>query len=109
MADNKTKTHEKIAVLADMLELGEHADELHYSVGCFVKECEIDLLFVVGKLSLQTAKGAIDSGMSSDDVFIFDNNEGLIEKLKTVLNEDDVMLVKGSRSMRMEEVVKGFV
>jgi UDP-N-acetylmuramyl pentapeptide synthase len=95
----------KIAVLSDMLELGEHAVSMHYEVGCFVSECNIDLLFVVGDLSAQYAKGAIDSGMNSDNVFVFGSIVELVAKLKSFLSVNDVVLIKGSRSMGMDEVV----
>ena len=99
----------KIAVLSDMLELGEHADSLHYETGCFVNECKIDLLFVLGDLSEQYAKGAINSGMNPDNVFIFKTNDELIKKLKIILTKNDAVLVKGSRSTKMEEVVKALL
>ena len=93
-----------IAVLADMLELGEQAESEHYAVGKALAEKGIDGLVAVGSLSENTARGAADSGCIN--VFTAKTNDEAYEKLKKLISDGCTVLVKGSRGMHTEEVVK---
>ncbi|MDD4900329.1 MAG: UDP-N-acetylmuramoyl-tripeptide--D-alanyl-D-alanine ligase [Candidatus Omnitrophica bacterium] len=106
LADLKVKGR-KIFVMGDMLELGEEESSLHRNFGeKIAKAC--DAFIAVGKLSHLAASSARDSGLA--DSFIFscgscaEAREFLFKKLSP--NREDVVLIKGSRSMRMEEVLK---
>ena len=96
----------KIAVLSDMKELGKAADECHIEIGREAAACGFDLLLLYGNMAEKYLDGAISSGMKSDSVRIFFDKDELSAYLKNILVEDDVVLVKGSRSMKMEDVVK---
>lgn len=93
-----------IAVLADMLELGEQSADLHYGVGKHLAEIGIDSLIAVGGLSKNTAKGAKENGCN--DVSTADSNEKAFEILKAKLCDGCVVLVKGSRGMHTEEIAQ---
>ena len=93
-----------IAVLADMLELGDHAADEHYGVGQHIAEKNIDCLITVGPLSENTAMGAIENGCRH--VFSTDTNVQAYEKLCTLIEKNSVILVKGSRGMHTDEIVK---
>ena len=99
----------KVAVLADMKELGESSRDLHYAAGRTVVESGFSTLFVYGSDAAEIARGAIDAGLGIDCVGIFDAKEKLVASVKAALNDDDVVLVKGSRSMKMEEVADGIL
>lgn len=99
----------KIAVLGDMLELGEHATEAHLEVGRVAKEVGVDMLVVVGELAKLIARGAIDAGMPVGSVLEFDDSWLAAKEVPGKLEERDVVLVKGSRSMKMERVVEACV
>ena len=92
-----------IAVLADMLELGDEARSEHYRVGEYVAGLGIDVLLTVGELSRFTADGARENGCPL--VRCFDNNSDAAEALKSLLEKDCTVLVKGSRGMRTDEIV----
>lgn len=92
-----------IAVLADMLELGDEATNEHYSVGKYLAELGIDVLLTVGELSRFTADGARENGCPL--VKCFDNNREAAEALKALLERDCTVLVKGSRGMHTDEIV----
>jgi len=92
----------KIAVLGDMLELGESSPELHASVGRYVSEKSIDMLFTYGELSKNTASAVTNP---KTDCFSFDSKDELTEKLLETLEEGDVVLFKASRGMKLEEVI----
>ena len=93
-----------IAVLADMLELGEQAADEHYSVGKHLADIGIDCLIAVGSLSVNTAKGAKDNGCPS--VSTFSSNGEAYDFLKKLIRKDCTVLVKGSRGMHTDEIVK---
>jgi len=99
----------KIAVLGDMLELGEHALAAHMEVGRAVRENGIDMLVVVGQLAKLISRGAIDAGMPISSVMEFDDSWRAARELPEKLRERDVALVKGSRAMKMERVVEGLI
>jgi UDP-N-acetylmuramoyl-tripeptide--D-alanyl-D-alanine ligase len=99
----------KIAVLGDMLELGEHAAEAHLEVGRAVREMGVDMLVVVGQLAKLIARGAIDAGMPVSAISEFDDSWRAAKELPDKVRERDVVLVKGSRAMKMERVVEGLL
>ncbi|MCL5102524.1 MAG: UDP-N-acetylmuramoyl-tripeptide--D-alanyl-D-alanine ligase [Armatimonadetes bacterium] len=99
----------KIAVLGDMLELGEHALDAHLEIGRAVKEAGVDMLVVVGQLAKLIARGAIDAGMPVSLVQEFDDSWRAAKELPEKLLERDVVLVKGSRAMKMERVVEALI
>ena len=98
---NTIKKTRSIAVLGDMLELGSFSDEAHYEVGKFAAEQKTDIVLTFGNLSELTKKGAGENGASAKS---FSDKDALTEYLKSILKENDTILFKGSRSMKMEEI-----
>lgn len=90
----------KVVVLADMLELGEKAEHEHAKIGLEVSNLDFEYLFTFGQLSLFTHEASKLAFAEH-----FDSKEALIASLKSQLNPGDAVLVKGSRGMKMEEVV----
>jgi len=102
----------RIAVLADVLELGEQAEVLHREVGMYAASCEkdgrkVELLVTVGENAEFIAKEAKQRGLHN--VVSFRSNAEVIRFLKENLTEGDVVLVKGSRGMRTDEIVAAFI
>ena len=98
---SKMEGKRKIAVLGDMLELGEFAEELHRNVGKEVVKNNIDILVTVGNDS----KYIIEEAKDKIDTHSFDNNEDAIKYLKDTVKEDDVILIKASNGMKFIEIV----
>ena len=97
----------KILVVGDMLELGEKSDELHDSIGKYIGEtCSTDMLITVGEKASIIAESAIKSGISEDAVLVCKNNSEASDHLHRILKNGDIVLIKGSRGMKMEEIVK---
>lgn len=94
----------KIAVLGDMLELGDYEQEGHDKVGRRALEVA-DVLITVGPLGRIIGKTALRWGMPSDRVYMVDENAEVVAILEQMVTGDDVILVKGSRGMKMEEIV----
>lgn len=89
----------KIAVLGDMKELGSDAKSLHYTAGEKIRAANIDYLYTVGELSAEASK-AFGSHAKH-----FTDKETLITTLLTHLKKDTYILIKGSRSMKMETII----
>lgn len=102
-ADSRT-----LAVLGDMLELGDLSRILHRNVGRAVGEAGIDRLYAAGRFAFEMAEGAKEGLMPDDRIFVGTKSE-IIEKLNNALRSGDVILVKGSRGMAMEEVADEIV
>jgi UDP-N-acetylmuramoyl-tripeptide--D-alanyl-D-alanine ligase len=96
----------KVAVLGDMLELGETTSSFHKDAGRQVVLSGWDLLVTVGPLSLHIADGAMISGMSPERIFSFQDSEDAAEHVTGLLQDGDLVLVKGSRGIRMEKIVE---
>ncbi len=98
-----TQGNKKIAVLSDMLELGDYAKQSHTQVGEFVAQSKIDYLLTVGDMSVYTSQGAVNKNMKN--VFHFDTKEELTGKLLEILEKGDTVIFKGSRGMKLEDVI----
>ena len=98
----------KFMVLGDMLELGEHTRALHREVGALIGACHLDGLFLTGTMADAVAAGARKQGMPAQQVVTAEKS-GLTEKLKALLRPGDYLLIKGSRGMAMETVLKALL
>ncbi|MDD5355252.1 MAG: UDP-N-acetylmuramoyl-tripeptide--D-alanyl-D-alanine ligase [Candidatus Omnitrophica bacterium] len=95
----------KILVMGDMLELGKESVDLHRQIGSFVAEKPIDIFVTFGKLSKSAAQAAKAKSGNKQGIFIFDSKPELINFLKDKIQPGDAVLIKGSRRLRMEEIV----
>lgn len=94
----------KIAVLADMAELGSYEEEGHRIVGCRAAAI-VDVLIVVGSRARLMAEEAAACGLDKSSIIQLANNLEATEYLKGILGAEDVVLVKGSNALKMDEVV----
>lgn len=93
----------KIAVLSDMLELGEYSEQAHYDVGTMAAENKIDYLLCVGSDAKYIVDGARDNGLLN--AYLFDSKQSLTDKLFEIAEKGDAVLFKASRGMKLEEVI----
>lgn len=96
-----------IAVLGSMYELGAYQEEGHLLVGKKTKEADPAYLITVGELARLIAEGACKAGMSEQSIRTCRNNQEALAHLKEIMQPGDVVLVKGSRGVKMEEIVAG--
>ncbi|ASR46755.1 UDP-N-acetylmuramoyl-tripeptide--D-alanyl-D-alanine ligase [Paenibacillus kribbensis] len=94
----------KIAVLGDMLELGPEEKQFHEEIGLFAAKHDVEELFTYGELGMSIAQGALGL-MPTEQVHAYTDKEKLIQHLRTYLHANDIVLVKASRGMRLEEIV----
>jgi len=94
----------RIAVLGDMLELGEYEEEGHLKVGCRAAGVVAHLV-TVGERANLFARGARLCGMPPERIHVVEDNDAAVALLREILEPKDVILVKGSRAMQMETIV----
>ena len=93
-----------IAILGDMLELGHTELDLHRDVGRFAAGASLSLLVCFGKRARALGEGALEAGMAKDCVEFTEDPAEAVRLVSPRLRPEDVVLVKGSRGMKMERI-----
>ena len=102
------RTGRRVAVLGDMLELGVCSDAEHYKIGRVAAK-NADILLSYGPSSERMLYGAITGGMAQTNARAFTDKEKLTQVLLQMAKPGDTILFKGSRGMRMEQVLEKFL
>ena len=105
---DKKVSGRRIAVLGDMLELGDRAIAEHYRIGRIAAN-KADLLLAYGPNGDRVVSGAITGGMPRANAYCFDTREELVNMLLSRARPGDVLLFKGSRGMQMEKILELFL
>jgi UDP-N-acetylmuramoyl-tripeptide--D-alanyl-D-alanine ligase len=98
-----------LAVLGDMLEMGEDSASLHRQVGSIAAKEGVDYLLAMGKQASHLLAGAVEAGMARDQLTEAGNHEEIAAQVHGLMAAGDWVLVKGSRGMRMEKVVEALM
>ena len=98
-----------IAILGDMLELGERSEALHQEIGTLLADANIHDLFLKGSLTKALAAGAIRRGFPAERITFFEDPEKVVSSLRSRLKMGDWILIKGSRKMKMEAVAEKII
>jgi UDP-N-acetylmuramoyl-tripeptide--D-alanyl-D-alanine ligase len=93
-----TFENKKVAILGDMLELGEYEEEIHREIGRYANG-KVDMLITIGNLSKYIYEEF------NGTKYHFDNKVDAMDKIKDLINKDDVILVKASQGMKLIEIV----
>lgn len=93
-----------IAVLGDMLELGEISERVHREIGAEIAENKFDTLITLGELGKFIAAGARDAGLKN--VYTFDTHEDAAKKILELVRDGDTILFKASHVMHMEKIIE---
>ena len=101
----KIQNARKIAVLGDMLELGDFSKELHEKVGEEVEKNNIDILVVVGTEAKYIKQKAIEKGFDKDRIIECETNIEAAEKIGNIMKENDYILFKASNGMHFGEII----
>lgn len=107
--DNGSFPGRKIAVLGDMLELGAEGEQQHDQLGRRLAETHVELVYLCGAFAETVRAGAIAGGLQAERVYTMASPDEIVQSLEYVLRPGDVVLVKGSRGMRMERVADGLL
>lgn len=103
---SRQNSKRKVAILGDMLELGTYSKDLHKEVGKIVANLKIDKLLVNGRFSKYIIEGAVNNGMPMENIIFFEKIEDLIKKVNTYIKKEDAVLIKASRAMQFERIIK---
>ncbi len=101
--------HKKIAVLGDMLELGEASEASHLETGRYAAEVGIDCLITLGEQAEYMARGAARAGLSLDCIFSCKAHEEALHCLESLVEKNAIVLLKGSRGMKMERIADALI
>jgi UDP-N-acetylmuramoyl-tripeptide--D-alanyl-D-alanine ligase len=96
----------RVAVLGDMLELGDGSREAHFELGRHAQLCGIEELVAVGEFAEDIAAGAREEGLGRAHIHVCPDRIPVAELLKDYLREGDLVLIKGSRGVELEKVVE---
>lgn len=102
------KSNRNIAVLGDVLELGEFSEQMHQKIGEEVVNNNIDILIAVGK-EAKIIANTVNDNSKNIEVYSFDKNQDASNLLKQIIKEKDVVLVKASNGMHFDEIIKDIV
>ena len=94
------KNCRKVAILGDMYELGDESERAHFEVGEYAKD-KVDILIVIGRY-IKNFK----DGFNNDNIIMYNTKEECIKELKNIVKLDDVVLIKASIGVKLEDVVK---
>ncbi len=96
----------KVFIFGSMFELGACQISEHKKIGKLVAESQIDIFITVGELAGLSAAAAKESGLNENRIFLFKTTEEAGEKLLSILQSNDTLLLKGSRAMRLENILE---
>ena len=96
----------KVAVLGDMLELGEMSEALHERAG--EELSELDIIYLYGDYAESFASGAVKGGVDKKNIMVFNDKKELARTLIKNTRAGDVILFKASRGMKAEDIIKDF-
>jgi UDP-N-acetylmuramoyl-tripeptide--D-alanyl-D-alanine ligase len=100
--------HKSVAVLGDMLELGNTATGAHRDIGRTVAHLGVDVLITIGSLAIHINEGALEEGMPKDQVVAAGSHTEAAALLRQRSKNGDIVLIKGSRGMKMEKILEEF-
>ena len=101
--------NKRIAVLGDVLELGEFSKQMHEQMGEEVVNNQIDIVVTVGQEATYMAEKCKEMGMNEANVYHFDTNQEAVTLLQSIIEKDDVVLVKASNGMHFDEIVEKII
>ncbi|THB79639.1 MAG: UDP-N-acetylmuramoyl-L-alanyl-D-glutamate--2,6-diaminopimelate ligase [Desulfobulbaceae bacterium] len=101
----------RVAILGDMLELGETSNKLHHELGQIAAAAGLDLIAVTGNFSEHIRRGALDAGMNEHQVISFNEKQRVVDWVKELvhsgqLQSNDWILLKASRGLALDTVVE---
>ncbi len=107
---SKKRNMRSVAIIGDMLELGSKSPALHADIGRYLSEKKVDVLIAVGSLSANIYKGFknsanLNNSKSSRSCYYFSNKEELMGEIDDLIKPGDIILIKGSRANKMEDIV----
>ncbi len=105
ISEFKNLAGRRVAIIGDMLELGNWSVRAHSEIGKFAAKCGVDFLITVGEKSRYVMQAAIDAGLELKSVLHFDDSVETAGRINEFIRSGDFVLLKGSRGMKLEVVL----
>jgi len=99
------KNRRSIAIVGDMLELGEKSVEYHCQIGALLAKLNFDYVQAVGPLAFDIYKSAIDNGLNKVKITHFETAQTAGEALMTDIKRGDIVYIKASRGLELEKII----
>ena len=103
---SKVKNKRRVAILADILELGNYTKEIHENIGKKIFPNTLDILITVGENAKLIAKEAQKNNFKNTNIYNFKDYKDCLENFQTLLSKNDIVLLKGSHGMNLIKVVE---
>jgi UDP-N-acetylmuramoyl-tripeptide--D-alanyl-D-alanine ligase len=95
----------KLAILADMLEIGEYSEQAHREIGRIVSKIS-NILITIGEKAKLISDSANRAGLEKENIFSFKDSEEAKKEIKDIVKKEDLILIKGSNSMRLDKIIE---
>lgn len=102
---SKVKDKRRVAILGDILELGDYAKEIHQNIGKTISSDTIDILITVGNNSNYIKEEAIKNNFNSNNIFSYNNYQEVIDNIDNIITSKDIVLLKASHGMNLVKIV----
>lgn len=102
---SKIKDKRRVAILGDILELGDYSKEIHQNIGKFITSNNLDILITVGKDSKYIKEEALNNNFDKNNIYSYQNYEETIKNLENIVKSSDIILLKASHGMKLSKVV----
>ena len=99
----------KIAVLGDVLELGDFSEQVHEKIGEEVAKQKIDILICCGPNSKSICRSALEKGMKKEQIYYENNIKNVIKRIKQKMEKEDVILLKASNAMKFSDIANELI
>ena len=102
---SKVKDKRKIAILGDILELGNYSEQIHRNIGKNITKATLDILITIGNYSKYIKEEALNNNFPIDNIYSYDNYEESLEELPSILKPNDIVLLKASHGIKLDKIV----
>lgn len=106
---SKVKNKRRVAILGDILELGNYSKEIHQNIGKTITPKNLDLLITIGKESKYIKEEALKNNFDNNKIYSYKDYEETINNITSIVKKDDLVLLKASHGMKLSKVVDELV
>lgn len=106
---SKVKNKRRVAILGDILELGNYSKEIHQNIGKTITPNNLDLLITIGKESKYIKEEALKNNFDNNKIYSYKDYEETINNITSIVKKDDIVLLKASHGMKLSKVVDELV
>ena len=102
---SKIKDKRRVAIIGDILELGNYSKEIHQNIGKTITNNSLDILILVGNDSKYIKEEAINNNFNKNNIYSYKDYQETISKISNIITKDDIVLIKASHGMQLVKIV----